>query len=266
MAMMYSAYFDASGKQDAHSAITVAGAVAPVKKWIRFEHAWKKVLDDAHVGVFHATDFAASLGEYKGWKGDKERRSLFLRRLCKIIKDNTNKFFLVTVEIDAWNSVNREYLLSEVFQSPFALAGISVIGLARIWARNKKLQYPIKFIFEDGDEDKDWSGLKGLCGRWKIVPVRLPKPDAIPCQVGDLLAWKARIAYQNSLRLNKRINPHRFDPELFDQVLEELRSMDTVIVRPANNKVYGRDALISTCRKSNVQKRSSIHPRLSALD
>jgi hypothetical protein len=266
MAFMYSAYFDASGKKDSHRSITVAGAVSTVKKWLRFEREWSKVLREFGVKEFHYTDFAASLGEYKGWKGDKQRRSEFLRRLGPIIKANTNKFFMVTVEMEAWRSINEEYFLADVFQSPFALAGLSVIGLTRRWAEHKRIKSPIEFIFEDGDEDEDWIGLKKLCAGWAVIPTRLPKPKAIPCQVGDLLGWKTRIASQNTIRINKRIDPSRFDPQLLEEALAELRSLDSVIVRPADNKVYGPEALLRTCKKSGIKKRSSVHPTPDTLD
>jgi hypothetical protein len=138
MAMLYSAYFDASGKQDVHPSITVAGAVAPLKKWESFCVAWSKILAEEGVTEFHATDFAASLDQYEGWKGDKPRRSAFLKRLGTVIKNHANKFFIVTVEIEAWKSVNEKYLLSEIFQSPFALGGYSVVRLVKKWAERKR--------------------------------------------------------------------------------------------------------------------------------
>jgi hypothetical protein len=133
--------------------------------------------------------------------------------------------------------------------------------------RKKEIKSPIEFIFEDGDERDDWIGLKKLCARSKVVPIRLPKSKAIPCQVGDLLAWKTRIASQNTLRINKQVNPAVFNPELFNQALEELASLDKALVRPADNGVYGPESLVRTCIKSGIPKRSAIHPALGpALD
>jgi hypothetical protein len=99
-----SAYFDASGKEG-FPFITIAGAVSPIKKWIRFERDWSEILETHDVTEFHATDFAASLGEYKGWKGDKTRRSGFLRKLIAVLKKNTNKLFTLTVDMEAWEAV-----------------------------------------------------------------------------------------------------------------------------------------------------------------
>ena len=265
MAMFYWAYFDASGKKESHTAITVAGAVAPVKKWTKFVTDWKKVLDDERVSEFHATDFAASLGEYTGWKGDRPRRSGFLKRLGRIVKSSTNKFFIVTVEMDAWRSVNGEYMLAEFFHSPYALAGYSVVHMVKKWANRKKIRSPLEFIFEDGDEEEDWRGLKKLCREINVVPSRLPKSKAIPCQVGDWVAWKTRIASQNALRINQKMNPLQFSPDLLNQTIQELESLDTVLVKPTSNAIYSTDALVRTCVKSKVPKRSAVHLAIGGL-
>jgi hypothetical protein len=121
--VLHAAYFDASSDRADFPVLTVTGAVAPVKKWIRFEHQWRTALAVENVSEFHATDFHASKGEYRNWKGDTVRRGAFLRRLQKIIKDNTNKLFIASVELEAWAEVNQEYCLEEFFHSPYASGG-----------------------------------------------------------------------------------------------------------------------------------------------
>jgi hypothetical protein len=138
MGMISAAYFDASGKQKGYPFVTVAGAASPIKKWIRFEKQWIQALKEEGVSEFHATDFAASQGEYKDWKGDTPRRSAFVRRLMKIIKQNVNKLFMVTVEMSAWKEVNSEYLLAETLYSPYALAGFTVTNQAMRWVMRKR--------------------------------------------------------------------------------------------------------------------------------
>jgi hypothetical protein len=257
MAMMYAAYFDASGKPDRHPVLSVAGAVASIKKWGRFEPEWQQALKDEGVSEFHATDFAASRKEFRGWKGDKPRRKRFLDRLGKIIKEHTNRLFMVSVEIDAWKSIDQEYLLEETFHSEYALAGFSVVCMARKSAKRKKITAPIEFIFEDGD--KGWTGLTKLCAPDGVVPIRLPKEKAIPCQVGDLLAWKNRIACTNSLRLNNKLLNASFpDIESFNELLGEMKSLDKALAAPGDPFVYGPDSLVRTCKLSKVPRRSAI--------
>lgn len=133
---MFSVYFDASGKPN-NRVVTVAGAVSTIKKWVRFESEWKAILTDAGVKTFHATDFAASLGEFEGWKGKRERRSKFLHDLGEAIRRNVNKMFAISVEMSAWESVDQMYHLKETIGSPVRVVrfrcgtGLPLMGRAQ---------------------------------------------------------------------------------------------------------------------------------------
>jgi hypothetical protein len=242
MGMLYAAYFDASGKEG-FPFVTVAGAVSSIKKWTRFEREWKEILENYGVTEFHATDFAASLAEYKGWKGDKVRRSKFLGQLIAVLKKNTNRLFTVTVDIEAWEAVNTHHRLQEYFYSPYALAGFGVVGQCVHWAKRKKAAYP-EFVFEEGDEG--WEGLVKVCEReCGVTPIRLPKKKAIPCQVGDLLAWRTRTSTTNAV---KALQPDT-------EVQAELKALDGVMVRPGHKSIYSRRALELNCGLFKIPKR-----------
>lgn len=251
MGMLSAAYFDASGKQERHAFVTVAGAVAPIKKWMRFEKQWSQALKDEGVSEFHATDFAANEGEYKDWKGDTPRRSAFLRRLMRIIKENANKLFMVTIEMPAWKEVNRENLLEETLHSPYALAGFTVSAQARKWAMKKRLTpSSFKVFFEDGDEG--WGGLKQLCETYcNFEPIRIPKSEGIPFQIGDFLAWKTRITATNAMKIMAGLK--RGDN--LDELSRELNSLNRIMVCPGDNGIYSPRALIKTCSNLKVPKR-----------
>lgn len=256
MSILHAAYYDASGEADGYPVMTVGGAVAPVKKWERFQRDWLRVLKDDHVNEFHATDFAASRGEFVDWKDDKPRRSKFLFNLGQVIKNNVNKLFMVNVEIQAWNEVNREYMLQEVFQGPYALAGYTAIRQLLKWAHGKNVSIPrLKVIFEDGDEG--WHGLKILAKRSNVEPLRLSKSIAVPCQAADMIAWKSRIAFTNALRrLNKLETATYADFENFRGIVDEWSSLEKALVRPGSPGVYGREALIKSCQQSGVFTRA----------
>ncbi len=257
MAMFYVAYFDASGEPSGYPILSVGGIVAPIKKWARFEHEWLSALHAEGLKEFHYTDFATSGGEFTKWKGDKPRRSKFLAVLKNIIKRNTNKEFMATVEIDAWNEVNSEYFLEEVFHSPYALCGYTLVRQVLKWSASKRLKTPLKFIFEDGDDG--WDGLVELCKRNGVVPIRLPKEHAVPCQVADWIAWKNRIAATNALlKLNKVLAAPYPDFENFKGILDDWESLENVLVIPGNPGFFGREALIRTCNNSGIIKRSAL--------
>jgi type II secretory pathway component PulL len=157
------------------------------------------------------------------------------------------------------NAYSPKYLLEETFYSPYALAGYSVVRQALEWAQRKKVRSPIEFVFEDGDEG--WEGLKKLCARRQIVPIQLPKKKAVPCQIGDFVAWKYRIAATNSLRRLKSIEQSAA-PDIADLqgIFNELESLNKMLVSPARPLVYSPQALERTCKKSNIPQRSKINP------
>lgn len=265
MATFYAAYFDASGQSDGYEVLTIGGAVAPLAKWKRFDRDWEAVLKRERVKQFHATDFASSRGEYEGWNGDKPRRSKFLFELGQVIRKNINKIFMVNIEIDAWNHINREYLLEEVFFNPYALCGYTAIRQVLQWAKGKRISLPrLKIIFEHGDDG--WEGLRTLANRSGVEPIRRSKAVAVPCQAADMIAWKSRIAFTNALgRFNKVISAPSADFENFRGILDEWSSLEKVLLRPGTPGVYGREALIRTCNNSGILKRSEWHKVASAL-
>jgi hypothetical protein len=134
-------------------------------------------------------------------------------------------------------------LLEEAFYSPYALCGYSVVSQVLKWAQNKKIKSPIKFTFEEGDDG--WDGLLKLCKRKGVVPIRLPKDSAIPCQAADWIAWKNRIAATNAvLKLNKVLGSHYPDFETFGGILDDWESLDNVLVVPGNPVFFGHEALV----------------------
>jgi hypothetical protein len=135
---MFAAYLDASGKHDAsYRMLTVAGMPGPVKKWTRFEEQWESTLNDEGITMFHMTDFASSKKEFKSWKGDGDRRLRFVQRLTGVIKNNASKLIAASVDLEAWDALNRRYLLKEVYGSPYALCGLTAIGIVNKWAKRK---------------------------------------------------------------------------------------------------------------------------------
>jgi hypothetical protein len=240
--VFYSGFFDASGENEGYPLLTVAGAVAPMKKWHRFDLEWKDALAVEGVKQFHMTDFAAHGGEFKDWKGNTKRRSAFFNKLVSIVQKNVNKLICCSVEIPAWQTVNEEYFLEEFFFSPYTLASYAIVQDGRKWAGKKSGVH--QFFFEEGDDG--WDGLVKLCERAGIPPIRVPK-SITPCQVGDLIAWKIRIAGTNSLEYLKI-------PDA-SQVLKELKSLQTVLVRPTHNKIFTLESLRETCKKNNIPLR-----------
>jgi hypothetical protein len=254
MTLLCAAYFDASGSRGTHRFLTVAGASSTIEKWKLFERMWSDALYDEGVTEFHATDFAANEGEYRGWKGDKLRRSRFLKRLMQIIQKKVNKLYLATNETPIWDDVDREYMLSEHLHSPYALAGFKVAADAVKWAKKKKA--PIEVFFESGDEG--WGGLKELCEKHgHFTPEQLTKKKSVAFQVGDFLAWKARIAAQNSLRIVEGLQAG----DNLKDLQKQLNSLNRHLVCPGHNGIFTHRNLVKICEGANVPKRNPVTAR-----
>lgn len=250
MGLLSAAYFDASGKES-YPFLSVAGAASPIKKWVRFERLWSEVLSEEGVTEFHATDFAASAGEYVGWKDDRVRRSRFVRRLTAIAKQNVNKLFISTIGKSVWDEVNQEYPIQETFHVRYALAGFAVVNQTIKWAkRNRRVQDPFKIFFEDGDAG--WGHLKSVCLKYnRFEPIRIPKKEGIAFQLTDLLAWKARIASTN---VHRRIR----EGHGLEDVLTEVDSLERAFMCPVDGGVFTYRSLVATCKNMGLAKRRPV--------
>jgi len=238
--MMFTAFLDASGKAEANfRMLTVGGAVAAISKWKRFEKQWQPVLDNERIKVFHMTDFAASKGEFKSWKGDGDRRVNFTQRSTRIIRENTDKLVAVSVDLEGWELLNHRYLLEEVYGSPYAFCGLTAIGIVNKWAKRRGTNNSIEFVFEDGDEGKGL--LYDRCKREGIEPIFRSKEKAIPCQAADLIAWKNRICATEGAKLTEG------DVARMEAIL---LSLDNIRVRPSSYVIMSRKSLLAMCREN----------------
>jgi hypothetical protein len=235
----YAAYLDASGQDDGvHRVITVAGIVSSIEKWERFEKEWCAALARHGVRAFHMTDFAASRQEFKLWKGDKGRRSQFIDELASIIKRNTNKIVVSSVELSGWRSMNKDYALDEVLGGPYELCGISAVGEVLRWAKRKKLRSSVQFIFEHGDPGMGELGKR--CRREGVEPNFKRKSEAVPFQAADLIAWKHRIAMTEATKLSEG------DEAGMDAILTSLSAVE---VTPTVGGIFSRESLKRLCKE-----------------
>lgn len=235
--------------------MTMAGAGSTAEKWGQFEERWSEILKREGVSEFHATDFAAAYGEYKDWKGDKGRRSHFIRDLIAVAQKYTNQLFTGTIAMSDWHYVNSIYALEERFFSPYAYVGFGLANQAVWWAKRRKVP-DAKFLvaFEDGDAG--WGGLRNLCVRHlHFEPVRLPKKQACAFQLGDMLAWKTRVTAINATKATD-----------ITQINKHLAKLDKLIFCPAIQVAVRRQSLIANCQKFGVPQRDALsRPRRSTL-
>ena len=195
---VFSAYFDASGSKKDPRVLTVAGFVARVRKWDRFNDEWSAILSEENVTSMHMTDFASSKKEFVTWKGQSERRRRFIFRLSECIRRNTNKGFASSLILSDYSDLNSEYMLSEYLGQPFTLCMRGCLGGVARWAKKKKVKTENMLIaIEQGDDDQGELIQIARSDGFKVI--QLLKTDAKAFEAGDMVAWKTRIVLQNAL-------------------------------------------------------------------
>src|ERR1039458_10106147 len=151
---VFTAYFDASGDKQMRM-LAVAGFVATVTQWKRFDEECSAILHGEGVTAMHMTDCASSQREFASWKGQSERRRQFVDRLCRCVKRRTNKGFASIVVLSDYEALNDEFRLRETIGQPFTLCMLSCLGGLKKWAHRKKVSPGRLLVYiEQGDQDQ----------------------------------------------------------------------------------------------------------------
>ena len=182
-------YADASGKKT-DALLVVGGFLAQVSDWLAFDLEWRKALADAGVKYFHMREFAHSVDEYAGWKGDESRRRDFLTTLIRTIGKHARFSAGTCVLKSVYDKVDEIYPLHELL-NPYPLADVTVVDQSIVWARNhyRTEQANFEAIFEGGDEDRGQLivAVKKLINK---EPIFRSREQATPLQAADFTAYE----------------------------------------------------------------------------
>lgn len=148
---MFAAYFDASGKtedvkQPGNPVIAVAGYIAPVKAWVRFEKKWKGFLKDFGLTLAHHKEFAHRRGEYTGWS--EKTRHDYVRRGAHIINQTVHYGVAAAVLLKDYEKVASE---NPTERSAFTFVAVTSLKMIGRWAALSTKPGPIAYVFEAGD-------------------------------------------------------------------------------------------------------------------
>lgn len=91
------AVFDASGKEDQRR-LVLAGFISKAKDWQSFHTLWIERLREDGLEYFHMVDFAASQGQFKGWRNSESRRRKLLADLMDLISSHVYRKFGCVIE------------------------------------------------------------------------------------------------------------------------------------------------------------------------
>ena len=197
----------------------VAGFIATVEHWERWESDWKLILTDFNAPYFHMKEF---FDRKKGaFAAKKWRSESYRNHFIKLLSDVTCTWTSATVGGCMTQSLFDEasrLRQVESFFNPFAACARDCAVRTRDLIRGKyKSCLPIEYVFERGDVGGDVgnSATKGLLDTL-MLDSQLPSPiyrrsrpgnasieKDDPCliqlQASDLLAWHLRRATQGLL-------------------------------------------------------------------
>jgi hypothetical protein len=185
---MYTAYFDESGTHDSREALVIAGYVANNQQWQEFDREWQEALEDVGVTHFHMRDFAHSLREFKYWKGDEARRGEFIKRLVKIIRQNTRRSFSSAIILKDYQKLNEKYQLQELC-SPYVICALTCVADIAKWCNARGYIDSALIVFEDGVKYKsEFLRFYVPSNFHKISYAK--KHEFVGFQAADFVAWE----------------------------------------------------------------------------
>ena len=84
--VIFTAYFDESGTHKAAPTLVLSAFLGHAYQWRRFETKLDRIRKRYSFQTFHAKDFKARAGEFRGWSSDKSRD--LIRDLTVLVRDN----------------------------------------------------------------------------------------------------------------------------------------------------------------------------------
>lgn len=246
---MFTAYFDGSGHADSTATVVVAGFIAPIDQWLKFETSWKECLAEFGVTSLHMKHFAHSRGEYSKWKDDEKKRQAFLGKLIKIIKRRTARSFASAVRMEDYRKVDLRFQISE-YTRPYPLAAMTcVTKLIKTPTLAGVDKNQILYVFEHGDQDQGQLA-KTMEEAYRITPVFWKKDRSVAFQAADLLAYEQ---FNVNTALSKLAAKEVLE---FEKLRFPLRALSEM---PGSEDwgVHLEDDMTDSCKKIKVRLRDA---------
>jgi hypothetical protein len=215
----YISYMDETGHPDdpALHFAGMAGFVAPAGAWEVFEDQWRDVLHNAGLSdPFHMKDFAHSKGQFKSWKGQKEKRELFFGRLLSIIKETKADPVGTIISIDDFRSLTLEQQSSFLdpyyvaFQKCTRGAAASAVfdppeeKVAMVYAYNEEFGTQEHVgVNMGGRAEQLWHSMRVLVtdiGPRMGSYASASPADIVPLQAADLFAYELCKEFENRIK------------------------------------------------------------------
>jgi hypothetical protein len=187
----------------------MAGFVAPVGVWEVFQERWIDLLEKAGLHEpFHMRDFAHSEGQFKAWKGDEERRRIFLRRLLEIVTETKADPVGAIVSINDFKTLTPSQQ-SSFGDDPYYIAFQKCVRGAASSAVFERHEEKVAMVFAfqsefSGRAEKLWYAMKNsgldLSPRMGSYASNTPS-EICQLQAADLFAYELLKEFEN--RINR---------------------------------------------------------------
>jgi hypothetical protein len=196
--MAMKGYFDESGTHGADSpTVIVAGFLGTVAQWDAYERDLKVLLADYGVKKFHAKDFRATKGDFKGWTLPKKAK--FNSRFLQLADQHLACGLSTVLPSADYHRIYRagQAVRSAPPESQYGLCLRAALWKSIIFMRDRKADWPLNLVFEAG------SGHEGEAGRIfgevkdSLLPEYAPllrsltfdDKSAVPLAIADSLAY-----------------------------------------------------------------------------
>lgn len=250
---MFTSYFDSSHSGQGKGVWVVSGWLATVERWERFAVDWKLVLAKYNVPYFHMKEFAHSRGAFaNGWKGENNKRELFIRALLDVVGSHAQAGFACMVDSSSFDEVDREYCVRETFGNEYAVCARTCVAEVNNWILGNNYRHAPEYVFEDGDERGRLSYLMESQGypspifkpsRDKATQTGIAITGLTPLQAADFAAYEMRKAWDD---FGDNEEPWRYR--------KSFAAIGSV-VQSGSWKKFSADDLRETCKRLNVLKR-----------
>lgn len=235
-------YADVSGKKKDEFIVTGA-YVAGEHSWRKFERAWGKILKDAGMGVFHATDFFGYHGEYFSWRdervGSVTKQAHFAKRFTGAAARHTAFGAAFGIHRQHYDEILERELRG--LHRPDARVDAETYSVVNCLAHihraagKRGLRMPMAVILEEGGRSGD---VVAVLNKLKEVGTEswtqrfvsfttLPKSERA-LQAADLLA------YETWLHITRLVNP---DGRAVRKAMQSLVARGTIDVGFADREI-----------------------------
>jgi hypothetical protein len=209
-------YLDETGhaKDPNTSVVGVAGCIASIAAWERFEEEWAGVLKEFCVTMLHMNDFAHFHGEFTGWT--EEKRQQFLGYLLTIIDKRVEAWVGAILPIAEFNELSDEQKTR--LRDPYFILLQDCLHATINFVDSVNSAESVEVVVAMHQEH-GWDAYRcvvacaqQLTGGEKLESVTAARPKAVlPLQAADLVAYE--LCKMGKLMMQPERKPLRYPIE-----------------------------------------------------